>query len=218
MRFYSAFIAVLCFAVTSLTAQTNTFPASGSVGIGTTTPDPSAKLDVRSTNKGLLMPRVTQAQRNAIPSPANGLLVYQTDNNPGFYYFNGIDWGNASYWKTNGAGTFVYYNKGSVGVGTGAPNARLHINSDAGENPFRVQVNGSSKLYVDNGGGVSVGSSAIPPANGLFVAGNAGDWNLCACNQITNTGCLDATTGNGFLVLGGISGSNIVIYDRNNWP
>ena len=173
-KFYSAFIAVLFFAVTSLSAQTNTFPASGSVGIGTTTPDPSAKLDVRSTNKGLLIPRLTQAQRNGIASPATGLLIYQTNNNPGFYYFNGIDWGNASYWKTNGAGTFVYYNRGGVGIGTGSPNTRLHVNSDAGENPFRVQVNGLSKLYVDNGGGVSVGSSAIPPSNGLYVSGNVG--------------------------------------------
>lgn len=63
---------------------------------------------------------------------------------------------------------------GDWGFGTTSPNTRVHINSDAGQNPFRVQVNGASKLYVDNGGGVSVGSSAIPPANGLYVSGNAG--------------------------------------------
>ena len=72
-KFYSAFIAALCFAVTSVTAQTNTFPASGSVGIGVVPPDPSAKLEIRSTNKGLLIPRLTQAQRNGIASPATGL-------------------------------------------------------------------------------------------------------------------------------------------------
>ena len=63
---------------------------------------------------------------------------------------------------------------GDWGFGTTSPNTRVHINSAAGQNPFRVQVNGSSKLYVDNGGGVSIGSSAIPPANGLYVSGNAG--------------------------------------------
>lgn len=63
---------------------------------------------------------------------------------------------------------------GLWGFGTSSPNTKVHINSEAGQNPFRVQVDGASKLYVDNGGGVSVGSSAIPPANGLFVSGNAG--------------------------------------------
>jgi len=63
---------------------------------------------------------------------------------------------------------------GFWGFGTSTPNTRVHINSAAGQNPFRVQVNGASKLYVDNGGGVSVGSASVPPANGLFVSGNTG--------------------------------------------
>ncbi len=128
-KLYAAFIVASGIVCTTLQAQTNTFPTSGSVGIGTTTPDPSAKLEIRTTNKGFLMPRLTQAQRNAIASPANGLLIYQTDNNPGFYYYNGSAWGNASYWKTNGAGTYVYYNKGNVGIGTGNPHARLQVTS-----------------------------------------------------------------------------------------
>jgi hypothetical protein len=53
------------------------------------TPDNSAMLDVKSTTKGLLAPRMTQLQRDAIVSPANGLLVFQTDNIPGYYYNNG---------------------------------------------------------------------------------------------------------------------------------
>jgi len=48
------------------------------VGIGTNTPDPSAKLDVSSTTKGLLIPRLTTTQVNAISNPAAGLLVYNT--------------------------------------------------------------------------------------------------------------------------------------------
>lgn len=77
--------------------------------------------------------------------------------------------------ETNGVERARMMNtSGFWGFNTTTPNARVHINSLAGENPFRVQVAGLSKLYVDNGGGVSVGSSAIPPANGLFVAGNVG--------------------------------------------
>lgn len=50
----------------------------GSVGIGTTTPAASAKLDVSSTTQGLLLPRMTSTQRDAISSPAAGLLIYNT--------------------------------------------------------------------------------------------------------------------------------------------
>jgi len=58
------------------------------VGINSdgSTPDASAMLDIKSTSKGLLIPRMTLAQRNSISSPASGLLIYQTDNTPGFYY------------------------------------------------------------------------------------------------------------------------------------
>ena len=58
-----------------------------SVGIGTPTPDASAALEVASTARGLLVPRLTAAQRTGIAAPATGLLVYQT-NGPqaGFYY------------------------------------------------------------------------------------------------------------------------------------
>jgi hypothetical protein len=55
--------------------------ASAQVGIGTTTPDSSAQLDVSSSQKGFLVPRMTTTQRNNITNPANGLLIYNiTDN------------------------------------------------------------------------------------------------------------------------------------------
>lgn len=54
--------------------------------------DASAMLDVSSTSKGVLVPRMTQAQRNAISSPATGLMIYQTDATAGFYYYNGSAW------------------------------------------------------------------------------------------------------------------------------
>jgi uncharacterized protein (TIGR02145 family) len=52
------------------------------VGIGTTNPHPSAELDVSSTQRGLLPPRMTFAQRNAIANPAQGLMIYCTDCGP----------------------------------------------------------------------------------------------------------------------------------------
>jgi hypothetical protein len=58
--------------------------------LGAATPDNSAMLDIVSTGKGLLIPRMGLASRPA--SPATGLLIYQTDNTPGFYYYNGSAW------------------------------------------------------------------------------------------------------------------------------
>jgi hypothetical protein len=60
--------------------------AQNSVGIGTASPHSSALLDLNSTNKGFLIPRMTTAQRIAVASPTNGLLVYDTDTNSLWYY------------------------------------------------------------------------------------------------------------------------------------
>ncbi len=55
-------------------------------------PDASAMLDVKSADKGILIPRITASQRIVISSPASGLLVFQTDGTTGFYYYNGTAW------------------------------------------------------------------------------------------------------------------------------
>lgn len=52
-------------------------------------PDPSAILDVKSTTSGFLTPRMTKDERDAIANPATSLLIYQTDNTPGYYYNSG---------------------------------------------------------------------------------------------------------------------------------
>jgi hypothetical protein len=54
--------------------------------------DASAMLDVSSTNQGVLVPRMTLTERNAIASPATGLLIYQIDGTAGFYVYNGTAW------------------------------------------------------------------------------------------------------------------------------
>lgn len=51
------------------------------VGVGTSSPDNSSALEINSTTKGLLLPRMTTAQREAIVNPAPGLIIYNTDNN-----------------------------------------------------------------------------------------------------------------------------------------
>ena len=68
------------------------------VGINTITPDASSALDIESTTGGILIPRLSEFQRDAIALPAAGLMIYQTDKNPGFYFYNGTSWT-----KINGA-------------------------------------------------------------------------------------------------------------------
>lgn len=65
------------------------FSGKAQIGIGTNTPNSSAQLDITSTDKGLLIPRMTASQRTGIASPATGLMVYQTDGTAGFYYNSG---------------------------------------------------------------------------------------------------------------------------------
>ena len=94
---------IFIFSSTQLTAQT---------GIGTPTPDASARLDVAASNKGFLPPRVTLTSvtdATTIPTPATGLLIYNTGNNvglaAGYYYWNGNAW--ATIATSGGSGSFA---------------------------------------------------------------------------------------------------------------
>jgi hypothetical protein len=70
----------------------NATAQSVSINTDGSTADNSAILDVKSTDKGILIPRMTEAQRNLITTPATGLLIYQTDATAGFYFYNGTAW------------------------------------------------------------------------------------------------------------------------------
>jgi len=92
-KIYSFLIAFVLMQLVWMEAHTqNTFPGAGAVGIGTLTPNASSLLDVTSTSKGILVPRMTKAQRDLIATPATGLLIYQLNATPGFYYYNGTAW------------------------------------------------------------------------------------------------------------------------------
>ncbi len=88
-NFYFFLLLILSSSINITVAQT---------GIGTTTPDASAKLEVSATNKGFLPPRVTLTgvtDATTIPSPATGLLVYNIGSvglQSGYYYWNGSSW------------------------------------------------------------------------------------------------------------------------------
>jgi len=76
--------------------DTDSQTAKGTV-FGRSAIDQSAQLEIYGTDKGLLIPRLTSAQRDAINSPAEGLLIYNTDDNA-FQYFTDLKWYN---WSSN---------------------------------------------------------------------------------------------------------------------
>jgi hypothetical protein len=85
-----------CFKIISISIvflfATKCFSQSVSINNTAATADSTAMLDISSTTKGLLIPRMTAQQKTSIASPATGLLVYQTDGDNGFYYYNGANW------------------------------------------------------------------------------------------------------------------------------
>jgi uncharacterized protein (TIGR02145 family) len=135
-----------------------------------TPPDPSAMLDVESTEKGMLIPRMTQAQRDAISIPATGLLIYQTDYEPGFYFNAGTSdspaWqriaGSDGIWQQSGDD--VYRINGNLGLGANDPSQKLDVN---GQLRIRGGAPGAGKVLTsdDDGNATWEMPIAIPPGD-----------------------------------------------------
>jgi hypothetical protein len=114
-----------------LFATTGSLSAQVGVNATNTPPNPKAILDVSSTDKGMLIPRMTTAQKNALPTPVPvGMMVYDISLN-NFSYFNGSIWINVSGpsgspWTVSDPNS--YYNRtGNVGIGTTNPQEKLHV-------------------------------------------------------------------------------------------
>lgn len=160
-----------------------------SVAINTdgTTANSSAILDVKSTDKGVLIPRMTLAQRNLIATPATGLLVYQTDGTSGFYFYNGSAWTSLN--GTNGTnGT------NGQGVPTGGTTGQVlsKVNATDYNTQWVTPSGGGGAVITDLIATKTSGSQILPVANGT----NTGDVILFN-NVSTNptVGSYNATTG-----------------------
>jgi hypothetical protein len=130
-------------------------------------PNGSAMLDVSSPNKGFLMPRMSTATINAIPTPATGLMVYNTQTDE-FNYFDGSVWKKMSssannFWNITGTSIFNN-NTGNVGIGDSSPmNAKLEVSG---------AVNGQVALFKSISG-VSIDGTTAPSIGFNYNNGNA---------------------------------------------
>ena len=134
---------VLCLYSSAQVAITNP-PAS---------PDASAMLDVKSTTKGLLIPRMTEAQRTAIVNPATGLLVYQQNGSTGFYYNSGTP--ASPVWQALNTMQTGWSTTGNAGTDTAINFLGTIDNHDL---KFRVNNNRMGKLTTQ--GSVFLGQDA----------------------------------------------------------
>jgi hypothetical protein len=137
------------------------------IGIGTNTPNGSAALDVNSTSKGLLIPRMTSAQRGAIASPATGLMVYDITTNS-FWYYNGSGWTNLT--VAAGSGTLTLPYDATVALTTTAFKIKNdeYYNAIEGESTYGTGLSGKSA----EGPGVSGTSILQNGVYGYSASGN----------------------------------------------
>ncbi len=140
-------------------------------------PEASAMLDVKSTTKGMLTPRMTETERLSISSPATGLIVFQTDGNIGFYYYGGSGWEKmADYSEKNTLDQA--YDQGGAGAGKSiiADNGAVRVDGTDG---FLVTGSINSGQSFDNENAGNGPQMFFYPRKAAFRAGyvNGIHWN-----------------------------------------
>lgn len=202
MKFSTLFIVIL---MTLLSFQ---FINAQSVGINSTgaAPNASAMLDVSSTNTGMLVPRMTQAQRNLIASPATGLLIYQTDNTPGFYYYNGSAWAAVSGGSSSASGLSAFgygYQLATIADATVVGGADIPFSNNGplsgvthtvGTTTFTVQSSGNYEINYGISITAAVGSILAVAINGVVDASTP-ITALVATGNISGTAILTLAAG-----------------------
>ena len=122
----------------------------------------SAILDVSDTARGVLIPRMTKVQKLAIPSPAEGLVVYQTNDSTGFWYFDGLKW-------VYGIGAYGTANAWSL-TGNAGTNATSNFIGTIDAKDLVFATNNSEKLRILSSGNIGIGTNN--PASLLQIGTN----------------------------------------------
>lgn len=160
----------VCEGVGGVTSSFSVF--QGQAGLGTTASSPaaSAALDISSTTRGLLMPRMTTTQRNAISSPATGLIVYNTTVDSFQYHPSSGGWQNLGAGSSGPDTLKVVPTPGNLGVLIGSTNNKDTIVLDRFVGPKSVQLTKNSDSSVT----VTLVNDTIPVASYTYGANAAG--------------------------------------------
>lgn len=167
---------VLLFILTlNMSAQSIAINNDGSA------PDASSLLDISSSSKGLLIPRMTSAQKAAISSPAHGLLTYQNNGTQGIYYNIGTA-GTPSWSQvyTTATALGVWYMTGNSGTTAGTH----YIGSSDGV-ALVCKTNGTERFRILSGGNVGIGTTT--PGSALEVSGKLKTSTFQATTNAGNT-------------------------------
>lgn len=148
-----------------LTCSVSAFAQGTSINTTGNAANASAILDVSSTTQGMLIPRMTLAQRNAISSPADGLMIYQTDGSRGLYAYDATT---TSWVSQNGSTSTMSIINSSAGAGT------YNVSSDKNARTFVFDCNGTGVATFDF-------IIQLPPANS-YSPGTVIDLTIVATN------------------------------------
>jgi polyisoprenoid-binding protein YceI len=164
--------------------------SSAQVGIGTSNPDASSVLEIQSTSKGLLIPKLSKTQRDAINSPAVGLLLYQIDNNPGFYYYTA-----SKIWIRIGEETIITANTASITTNQGVITANTssitaNINDIAANS---ISINTNTASITTNQNGIDVNTNSITTNQGAITT-NTSSITSNINDIATNTASINTNT------------------------
>ncbi|HEX5654804.1 MAG TPA: tail fiber domain-containing protein [Chitinophagaceae bacterium] len=193
---------ILLFSLITL-AVFKTFSQNVAINTDGSQPAASAMLDISSTSKGLLIPRMNSAQRAAIANPATGLLVWQTDSSPGFYYFNGSSWvslsGGASPGPLNGWTTTGNAGTDSTANFVGTLDSKPLIGKVNGEQVFRFSEKMAVTLAGYQAGKLNTGNYNTFLGYQAGFGNTSGDGNLFLgylSGKMNNTGRQNIFMGN----------------------
>ena len=183
------------------------------VGINTSSPDPNSILDLRSTNKGLLIPRLTTVQREAMSSGtfAQGMTVYDTDLDVMFLGYGAgsasTKWFALNAWETeyrtnnNSSAadmttmTAAGITHGNVGIGVSVPTQKLHVDGKVKATEF-------------------IGYGATPIGGIIMWSGSTVPDGWTLCNGVTNNGITPPNLSGRFVV--GIGSNGTTSYSHTN--
>jgi hypothetical protein len=137
-------------------------------GIGTSNPDPSSVLELKSTTKGFLPPRLTTAQRNAIVSPASGMMIYNNEKNC-LEWYNGVVWYNGCGTQESSGGSAVisgYANtsisSGILTVGTAATGVSQTITATVTTiGTYFIKASANGVIFTKSGTFITTGAQDI---------------------------------------------------------